>query len=370
MIVSRIALSNFLNYSSVAVEFVDGINMIVGENASGKTNLADGVLLASIGKSSRHTKDKELISWNSSKGAQVTLKIKKRFSSHIVDIIIDKDGDKHIAIDSLPIRRIGELMGVLNVVFFSPSELALVNGTPQDRRRFLNISLSQQSKVYFYALQNYVRLLGERNKIIKQYKDTSSIQNLISITNAPLAREASILVSERNKFISRLSDIAREKHRRLTSNKEDLSITYETNAGTLDDPKTEILALLEKSYSRDLRLEHTTIGPHLDDLKIAANDIDLRKFGSQGQQRTAVLSLKLAEVSLFKERTGEAPVLILDDVMSELDEMRRRSLLESLSNVQTLITCTEPTKEASTGYGLFKVQNCDIARCDHHDTEM
>ncbi|MDR0752215.1 MAG: DNA replication/repair protein RecF [Christensenellaceae bacterium] len=364
MKVTHVALSNFLNYISSQIDFDEGINMIIGENASGKTNLVDGVLFASIGRSSRHSKDKELINWNSNSGARITLKIQKRFSNHIIDIIIDSAGLKHVAIDEMPIKRIGELMGILNVVFFSPSELALVSGTPNDRRRFLNISLSQQCRPYFYALQNYNKFLTQRNNILKKYNDPDNINDLLQLTDPGIAKEASIILSERQKFVQRLALVSKQKHNILTAGKEDLDIVYETCDVSFNDLENSFLQVLKKSFERDLHLEYTTIGPHRDDLKISANSCDLRKYGSQGQQRSAVLSMKLAEIALFKERTNETPVLILDDVLSELDESRRRALLTSLADIQTLITCTEPSTETDSQYALFKVENRAISKCN------
>ncbi|MDR0696444.1 MAG: DNA replication/repair protein RecF [Christensenellaceae bacterium] len=364
MEIVRVALSNFLNYASAHVEFESGVNMVVGENASGKTNIVDGVLFASIGRSSRHTKDKELINWNSKNGAQITLKIQKKFSSHIIDIVIDSAGTKHVSIDDLPIKRIGELMGVLNVVFFSPSELALISGAPSDRRRFLNISLSQQSRPYFYALQNYNKLLVQRNNILKKYNASDNIKDLLQLTDPGLSHEASIIIKERAKFIKKLALVSKEKHNILTGNKEDLDISYETCDLSFDNLEKSFGEALSNSFARDIHTEYTNVGPHRDDLKISANSTDLRRFGSQGQQRSAVLSMKLAEIELFKKRTQETPILILDDVLSELDEFRRRALLSSISGIQTLITCTEPSKEAEDPYALFKVHNCSISKYD------
>ncbi|MDR3186079.1 MAG: DNA replication/repair protein RecF [Christensenellaceae bacterium] len=360
MKVTRVSVSNFLSYKQAAAEFDSGINIITGENASGKTNLVDAIFFASIGRSSRHTREREIINWDSNIGARITVKLEKKFSKHEIDIYIDNSGGKRILIDGQPIQKMGELMGVLNIVFFSPSELTLIKGSPQDRRRFLDISLSQQSRMYFYALQRYFGLLAQRNKILKQYKLSSTLADMLELTDREMAKVAAIIINERNKHIIALADYANASHKKLTDGKENLQITYETENLNFDDLENDIYKLFKVAYNDDVKQEYTTTGPHRDDVKITANDIDLRKFGSQGQQRTSVLSLKLAEIELFKKRTSETPVLILDDVLSELDESRRNALLSSLVGIQTLITCTEFSKENFINCRAFQIKDQKI----------
>ncbi len=341
MIVTSVELTNFLSYERAQVYFDGGLNVVYGENAVGKTNLIDSIYLCSLGKSSRHNKDKDLIRWGAENGAKVTLTVKKRFSKHTLEFFIDKQGKKHILVDKLPIAKIGELMGVLNVVFFSPQEMRLVKESPQDRRRFMDIGISQQCKTYFYALQRYNALLAQRNKILKSYKGRPSLPNMLKIVDTDFIRVATYIIKERKKFVEEIAPIAESHHNKLTSGKENLHLLYETENVDFNDVEGSLKVLLEGALENDQRLEYTTIGPHRDDIKISASGIDLRRFGSQGQQRSAVLSLKLAEISSFEKRTGEKPILLLDDVMSELDASRREALFEAIKGIQTIITATD-----------------------------
>ncbi|MCL2629969.1 MAG: DNA replication/repair protein RecF [Firmicutes bacterium] len=362
MKINRIAVTNFLSYPRAQAVFGDSLNILSGKNATGKTNLADGVYYCSIGRSSRHNKDKELINWDSKTGARVTLTLEKRFSNHEIDIHIDAFGKKRILIDGMPIKRIGELMGVLNVVFFSPEEIKLIKESPQDRRRFLDISLSQQSKRYFYALVKYNKLLAQRNKVLKDYSGSENLKSLLNLIDPELIKNASLIIYERAKFLNELEPIAKAKHTVLTGGQEELALSYETEEVPLAEVsqiETAIKAVFEKNFLTDARREFTTAGAHRDDVKISANGIDLRKYGSQGQQRSAVLSLKLAEIALFKQRTGESPVLILDDVLSELDGARQTALLKATEGTQTIITATDATQITAPAK-RFVVKDRDI----------
>ncbi len=351
MYVGRATLENFLSYSRAEVEFTPGVNVIYGANAAGKTNLADAVYLGSLGRSSRLTKDKEMIKWGSENGFRVTLRVHKMFSSHTVEIASDGSGKKRISIDSLPVSRIGELMGAINTVFFSPGEIRLVRGAPEDRRRFLDVALSQESKTYFYTLKRYSSLLAQRNRMLKDMRGRESLDSLLNVVDPDLARSAAYLTRARMKYTDELAPAARAIHLKLTGGKEELELRYESMAAASEE---EFSAKLRASRPADKRLEYTTVGAHRDDLKISAGGVDLRKYGSQGQQRTAVLSMKLAEIEYFRSKTGETPVLILDDVLSELDADRRRGLFEALGGVQTILTCTDPVDIPGAAYYMVK----------------
>lgn len=354
MIVKSLELKNFLSYDGATVEFGDGLNVVYGENAGGKTNLIDSVYLCSVGRSSRHNKDKDLIKWGTNVGAKVTLNVRKRFSKHTIEIFIDGQGKKHILVDKLPLAKIGELMGILNVVFFSPEEMRLVKESPADRRRFMDIGISQQCKTYFYTLQRYNALLMQRNKILKTYKGRPSIDSMLKIVDSDFIRAASYIIKERKKFVDEVAISAKARHETLTGGKESLALLYETENVDFNNVEGTLKAILDSARENDERLEYTTIGPHRDDIKISANGIDLRRFGSQGQQRSAVLSLKLAEIATFEKRTGEMPVLLLDDVMSELDEGRRTALFEAIKGIQTIITTTDRIEFSKADYYLVK----------------
>lgn len=360
MHVTSLSLGDFLSYASAGVEFGKGLNVVYGANAVGKTNLIDSVYLCSVGRSSRHSRDKELIRWGAQNGAKVTLNVQKKYSKHTIEMYIDPQGKKHILVDRLPLAKIGELMGVINVVFFSPAEMKLVKDSPADRRRFLDIGISQRNKTYFYCLQRFNALLAQRNKILKTYKGRPSLENMLAIVDADFIRAASFIIRERKKFVDEIAPFAKDAHNKLTDEKEALALNYETEAVDYEDVESSLKTLMAEARENDLRLEYTTVGPHRDDVKISASGIDLRKFGSQGQQRSAVLSLKLAEINSFKARVGESPVLLLDDVTSELDPKRRKALFEAIRGTQTIITCTEKIEFDRADY--FEVKDGKITK--------
>lgn len=357
MIVTRVALKDFLSYPSEDVGFGGGLNVITGENAAGKTNLVESLYFASLGRSYRHSKDKELIRWGAGNGAKVTVFVQKRYSKHRIDMYVDPQGRKSIMVDGLPLQRMGELMGVLNVVFFAPDEISLVKESPAYRRRFLDISLCQQSKAYFYTLQRYNKLLAQRNTLLKTNKGRPSLPDMLELVDGDFVRCAAFIIQERAKFVAKLAPYAAVKHSMLTSGKEALRVSYETEEVSLDNTAADFAKRLKEALPKDSKLDYTTVGPHRDDIKLAANDVDIRSFGSQGQQRSAVLSLKLAEIELFKEKTGETPVLLLDDVLSELDDTRKEALFSALEGIQTMVTCTEFKYPLGKEYKKFIIKD-------------
>lgn len=339
MHIERVSAENFLSYRFLDVPFEEGLTVIYGMNAAGKTNLVDAVYLCSLGRSSRLSKDKDLVKWGSENGCSVSVIVKTRFSRHTVDIVVGSDGKKKVFIDRLPVRRLGELMGAIGTAFFSPEETKLVRGAPEDRRRFLDIALSQQNKSYFYTLKRYNSLLMQRNKILKEYRGKEALGHYLNIVDSDMSRMGAFVAKCRRAFVKELEGLAAARHSALTSGSEKLTLKYESDCGESEE---EFSKKLLGSRKNDIRLEFTGVGVHRDDLRIAADGVDLRKFGSQGQQRTAALALKLAETDVFERRTGEKPVLILDDVLSELDPRRREGLFEAVKGVQTLVTCTDP----------------------------
>lgn len=341
MKIDKLYLHNFLSYEDLRLNFCDGLNVIRGKNASGKTNLLESIYLSSIGKTARNIKDKDLIKWGTNEGANVEIEVKKSFGKFKIELFINQAGQKYIKINSLPISKLSELLGVINVVYFSPDEMKLIKESPVDRRRFLDISLSQQSKPYFYNLMKYNKLLQQRNKLLKDYKDKASLIKMIDLVDQSMMPCVENIMTSRNKFIEKIKPFADRQHKKITAGKESLNINYETEDVDFADIKGSMKKIYEKSFEKDRKLEYTTNGIHRDDLKIVVGDIDVRKFGSQGQQRTAALSLKLAEIFMFHNHTGEYPVLLLDDVLSELDYQRQKALLQATREVQTIVTCTE-----------------------------
>ena len=347
MQISTLKLKNFRNYTDQEIVFKNGLNILTGNNAQGKTNALEAVFFLCTGYSPRANKDK-LVIRNGAEEAEIYAKATSVYGDVSVKIIFDKNDKKRIFINEIEVLRIGELLGNIHSVFFSPTELKLVQETPEDRRRFMNVSLSQMSKNYFYALQRYNKILSQRNNLLKN-PDVLLIRETLPIWDEQLVKEASKIIYERNKFIELLAPWAKEKHAFLSGEKEELVINTESGyAGTEEEIKIILKTEMKKAFEKDLRLGFTTIGPHRDDLRFSLNGLDLKVYGSQGQQRTTALSLKLAEAEIFRERFKEYPVMLLDDVLSELDKKRQKRLIEATKNMQTIFTAT------GVDYSVFK----------------
>jgi len=340
MKIKSLELTNFRNYKNQKINLSENLNVIVGNNAQGKTNLLEAIFICAIGRSPRTSKDKDLVNW-SSQFAKISLDIVKKIGKKEIDIFLFPNQNKAIKIDKIGIKKIGQLMGNFNAIYFSPDELKLIKESPDERRRFMDIDLCQFDKNYFYTLHEYNQILQQRNKLLKS-QDTKVLKDTIPIWNEQLARHGAKIILSRLNLIERLKKHAYIIHKNLTSDKEEISLTYQ---GYVAEDENSLKLLLLKKYEenidKDIKLGYTTVGPHRDDIKIEANNIDLRSFGSQGQQRTASLTLKLAELEVFNDNLGEYPVLLLDDVLSELDASRQNKLLEHVSNIQTLVTCTD-----------------------------
>ena len=337
MEITKLQLYSYRNYLSCEVNFDSGLNVICGENAQGKTNLLEAVYFCVVGKSFRASREKEVINLNSDI-AKIKVYIKKDIGESTVEIIFSRKQKKTIKINGIPIKKISELLGEFNGVFFSPDELKLIKESPEDRRRFMDIDISQTSKQYFYLLSRYNQILQNRNKQLKANISLADLKNIMKIWNEQLSECALKIAKFRQNFVLTLAPYAKNAHSYLTDGKEDLSIEY---VGIKENTKQEIINALEKNLDKDLALGYTSYGPHRDDIKVSINNVDVRTFGSQGQQRTCALSLKLAELNILENVTNTKPVLLLDDVLSELDDNRKKRLLEYCKNTQTLITCTE-----------------------------
>ncbi|MDD4211159.1 MAG: DNA replication/repair protein RecF [Clostridia bacterium] len=340
MRIKKIKLINFRNYKNQTIDLNDGLNVLVGENAQGKTNLIEAIYFSCIGKSPRTKKENELINWQA-ENAKIEIELEKKEGSKLIEVFLNKKGKKNIKINGINILRIGELIGTLNCVFFAPDELKLVKDSPQDRRRFMDIDLSQLSKNYFYLINTYNKILAERNKLLKDTKSFDTLKQTIYIWDKQLADVGSKIIIRRIRFLNALKVYANKTHQELTSNKENLELFYEGIVEkTTEEIKQKLLKEYEINLEKDFRLGFTNIGPHRDDISILTNGIDVKSFGSQGQQRTVALSLKLAELEIFASERGEYPILLLDDVLSELDDERKNKLLNKTKTVQTLITTT------------------------------
>lgn len=339
MKITKLELKNYRNYETSSIFLNDGLNVIFGKNAQGKTNLLESIFLCSIGKSVRTTKDKDLIRWGQ-EIAKISLFFNKKQLNRKIDFFVFKNQRKSIKINGMLIHRIGELMGEFNSVYFSPDELRLVKSSPDERRRYMDISLSQFDKKYFYTLNKYNKILAQRNKLLKT--GGKNIPETVSIWNEGLSKCGSYIIIQRINFIEKINSYIKKIHLYLTDNSEVLEISYTGITGTdIESIESQLYKSLEKSIDKDISLGYTSTGPHRDDLKIISNNIDIRSFGSQGQQRTCALSLKLAEMEFFNENFGTYPVLLLDDVLSELDKNRKEKLLKYILKFQTILTTTD-----------------------------
>lgn len=356
MKIKRLTLSNYRNYQNQTFELSEGLNVFVGKNAQGKTNALESVYFCAIGKSLRTNKDKNLISFEK-ENAKISLEVQKKYSKVQIDVYLSNKNKKTIKINNLPIKRIGELLGEFNAVFFSPDELRLIKDAPEDRRRFMDIDISQTNKTYFYHLGKYDKILASRNRLLKTSKSKEIASQTIEIWNVQLAKVASKIILKRIDFLTKLTPYAQKTHAYLTDKKEELTLEYSGTVAETEEKLTNLIKKkLSKNFDKDFKLGYTSIGPHRDDIKIKLNGIDVRSFGSQGQQRTCALSLKLAELEIMRLQTNETPILLLDDVLSELDSDRRAKLIKFASKFQTILTCTE-FEYKNANAKLFKIQN-------------
>lgn len=337
MRIDKLRLSQYRNYTSLDIRPGPGINAILGDNAQGKTNGAEAIFLCAFGRSHRTARDSELI-MHGCAGGYVGVDITNNTGSHLIELKL-RDGErKKIYIDRQPAAKTGELMGHLNVVMFAPEDLAIVKEGPAERRRFMDMEISQTHPAYFYRLQRYNAALRQRNALLKE--QTPPDGALLDVWDQQLAAQGQEIMIERYDFIDGLSTIAYDLHRGISGGKESLEIAYEPSLKEDGALYERLYQALKRSVQEDLRRGYTTVGPHRDDIAISLSGTDLRTYGSQGQKRTAALSLKLSELSFLREIKGEPPVLILDDVLSELDDSRQRLLLESMQQCQCFLTCT------------------------------
>ncbi|GKX30322.1 DNA replication and repair protein RecF [Vallitalea longa] len=358
MFIKRLSLKDYRNYKYTVVNFSDGINILFGKNAQGKTNIIEAIYLCATSKSHRTSSDKELINLEKSE-AHIKLTVNKKGIDENVDIHIKKNNRKGIAINRIPIKKLNELLGIVNVIIFSPEDLGLIKNGPKERRKFLNLELCQLDNIYYYNLQQYQKILKQRNNLLKTLKKTGKIDETINIWDNQLVHFGTKIIYKRKEFIDKLNLIINKIHSDISGNKENLQIEYEKNVNDGNFKQK-----LENNLDKDIRFGTTSVGPHRDDMMFLVNGIDIRKYGSQGQQRTAALSLKLSEIKLVIDKIDDTPILLLDDVLSELDDERQKYLIHSLKNIQTIITCTgvEDYIKNSIDIGkLYKVNNGEVA---------
>ena len=365
MYIESLNLKGFRNYKDIKLDFAKNYNIIYGENAQGKTNIIEAIFLCASGRSHRTSKDSELLNINSN-NYYIKLDSIKNQENLSIEIIHEKDKKKFIKINEIPLKKIGNLMGNLLAVIFSPEDLSVINEGPAQRRRFIDITLSQIKPAYFYDLQQYNRILLQRNTLLKEIQNNKSLLNTLDIWNIKIAETAARIIKTRYIFINRLKQYANRYHSLLSSSNEDMKINYSSSI-KIDNFDDEVEKIKETVFNELDRIKNIEImrgttlkGPHRDDYEIYINDLDVKSFGSQGQKRTVILSIKLSELQIIKEETGEYPVLLLDDVMSELDYKRREILFDCINNIQTFITCTEKdifSKKEFKNILFFNVKN-------------
>ena len=334
MKIESIKLENFRNYESLFLSFHEGTNLFYGDNAQGKTNILESVYLCGTTKSHRDSRDREIIKLDQEE-SHIRMILSKHEISYQIDMHLKRNKAKGIAINGIPIRRASELIGLGNFIFFSPEDLNIIKNGPSERRRFLDMELCQLNRIYVHNLTNYNRILMQRNRLLKDISFHPEYEDMLDIWDRQMVEYGCQVIRSRDEFVKQLNEIIYEIHKKLSGDREDLKLSYEKNVS-----EQEFDRQLRKSRERDVKLKVSHKGPHRDDLVFNIKNIDLRKYGSQGQQRTTALSLKLAEIELVKKKSKDTPVLLLDDVLSELDGNRQRYLLESINDVQTLITCT------------------------------
>ena len=370
MILKSLELKDFRNYATAAITFSEGTNILYGDNAQGKTNILEAIILSSTTKSHKGSKDREIIRFGCT-DAHIRTQVLRDAATYRVDMHLRNTGSKVIAIDTQRIKRAAELMGILNIIFFSPEDLAIIKSSPAERRRFMDMELCQLDASYLHSLNQYNRTVQQRNRFLKEMFDrdsrgADSPVDMLDVLDDQLLEHGSRIIERRERFIEELNGVINAVHNKLTNGVEQLEIRYEP-----DTDSDEFARKLGEARERDIFLKMTGVGPHRDDFSFLLRKeeaecsfIDLRRFGSQGQQRTAALSLKLSEIETVKRATGENPVLLLDDVLSELDGSRQNALLNTIGDMQTIITCTGLDEFVNNRFEinkLFRVTQGSIA---------
>ncbi len=334
MIIKSLELQDYRNYNSLNITFDKGTNILYGDNAQGKTNILEAIYLAATTKSHKGSKDRDIINFNKEE-AHIRTYLEKEGIETRVDMHLRKSKSKGIAIDGQKIKKAADLLGLCNVVFFSPEDLCIIKEGPAERRRFMDMELCQLDNFYLYNLNNYNKIVNQRNSLLKDLYFQPELKETLNIWDSQLVSYGSKIIERRRIFADQLNEIIYDIHKKLSGGREEIKIVYEPNVEMEDFEKS-----LKYSQDKDIKAKMTTVGPHRDDFCFYVGDIDIRKFGSQGQQRTAALSLKLSEIELIKRITKDTPILLLDDVLSELDNNRQNYLLNSIGDIQTIITCT------------------------------
>ncbi len=353
MYIKKIKLNNFRNYTGQEIEFNKNINIIYGDNAQGKTNILEAIFLSSFGKSFRTSKEKELIKFGQDKLLVETEYQKKDRDGKIKVEIGNK---KQIAVNGIKIKKLSEILGNINIVIFTPEDINILKNGPASRRRFLDMMIGQLRPKYVYYLNLYIQTLEQRNNYLKQIKEENKPQEMLEIWDEKLAEYGEKVYEYRKEFVDKIIKKINHIHKKITDEKEELKIEYTSSC----NKKETYLKLLKERRKLDIIKGFTTKGIHRDDFVIYINEKEVGIYGSQGQNRTVILSLKLSELNVIYDEIGEYPILLLDDFMSELDEKRRRNFLENIENTQVIITGTEKIDISTLDYNLYHIQKGEI----------
>lgn len=340
MYIESLELKNYRNYKELDLSFDEKTNLLFGDNAQGKTNILESLYVCATTKSHRGSKDRELINFDNDE-SHIRVKYKKNNLPYVIDMHLKKNHTKGIAVNGVVIKKASELFGKINVVCFSPEDLNIIKEGPSERRRFIDLELCQLNSLYVHSLINYNKILIQKNKLLKEAYFTKDADQILDVYDEQLKKYGNEVFEFREKFIEELNPLINNIHSEISEGKESLKLEYE---------KCDFKDLRKE----ELKAKTTLSGPHRDDMAFYVNDMDLRKFGSQGQQRTAALSLKLAEIELVKNLIDDYPVLLLDDVLSELDTGRQNKLLNVINSIQTIITCTGVDEFINNNFKIAK----------------
>ena len=359
MIIKSLELADYRNYDSLQMDFCEGTNILYGDNAQGKTNILEAIYVAATTKSHKGSKDKEIVNFDKEE-AHIRTYIEKEGVNSKIDMHLRKNKSKGIAVDGQKLKKAADLLGLCNVVFFSPEDLGIIKNGPSERRRFVDMELCQLDNFYLYNLNHYNKIVNQRNSLLKDLYFNPGLKETLNIWDMQLVSYGSKIIERRSLFVDQLNEIIADIHYKLSGGKENIRIQYEPDV-SIENFEEALL----RNQDRDIKTKTTSVGPHRDDFSFLIGDTDIRKFGSQGQQRTAALSLKLSEIELVKKITKDTPILLLDDVLSELDSNRQNYLLNSIGDIQTIITCTGLEEFVNNRFEIdriFKVTNGTVSQ--------
>lgn len=353
MYIKQLELQNFRNYTHQIIKLNPKTNILTGNNGQGKTNILEAINMFSVGRSFRTSKDREMIKIGNSLSF-INGNIISGEREYKITIRLGTEIKKAVKINDVPITGLSELLGIFNVVVFSPEDLSLIKGGPKERRSFLDREISQLKPKYYLSLRNYHKMLQQKNNYLKLNKIDNT---LLDVYDEQLSKEGAAILKTRQEFLEEISKIAASYHEEISGGTEKISLSYKASCMAQDS--NSYMDILRKNRSQDIEKRTSTKGIHRDDIDIKINGIELRDFGSQGQQRSAAISLKLSEIKLIKSQKGEYPVVLLDDIYSELDTTRQKTLTKSIRDTQTIITTAEKIN-LDQNYSLTVVKNGEI----------